>query len=70
MALGSGASVGREGPTVQIGASIMHSLGRLARFSATDIDRGLILAGGAAGIAAAFNTPLAGIVFAVEELAR
>ena len=70
MALGSGASVGREGPTVQIGASIMHSLGRLARFSAADIDRGLILAGGAAGVAAAFNTPLAGIVFAVEELSR
>ncbi len=69
-ALTSGASVGREGPTVQIGASIMHSLGRLARFPAADMDRGLILAGGAAGIAAAFNTPLAGVVFAIEELSR
>lgn len=69
-ALGSGASVGREGPTVQIGASIMHSLWRLARFPAVDLDRGLILAGGAAGIAAAFNTPLAGVVFAIEELSR
>jgi H+/Cl- antiporter ClcA len=68
--LASGASVGREGPTVQIGASIMHSLGRLARFPAADLDRGLILAGGAAGVAAAFNTPLAGIVFAIEELSR
>jgi H+/Cl- antiporter ClcA len=70
LGLASGASIGREGPTVQIGASIMHSLGRLARFPAADVDRGLILAGGAAGVAAAFNTPLAGIVFAIEELAR
>ncbi len=69
-ALASGASVGREGPTVQVGASIMHSLWRLARFPAVDLDRGLILAGGAAGIAAAFNTPLAGVVFAIEELSR
>ena len=69
-ALLSGASIGREGPTVQIGASIMHSLRRFTRFSVVDIDRGLILAGGAAGIAAAFNTPLAGIVFAIEELSR
>ena len=68
--LGCGASAGREGPTVQIGASIMHSLGRLVRFPAADLDRGLILAGGAAGVAAAFNTPLAGIVFAIEELSR
>ena len=59
--LGCGASAGREGPTVQIGASIMHSLGRLVRFPAADLDRGLILAGGAAGVAAAFNTPLAGV---------
>jgi len=70
IALGCGASIGREGPTVQIGASIMHSLRRFTRFSAADVDRGLILAGGAAGIAAAFNTPLAGVVFAIEELSR
>jgi H+/Cl- antiporter ClcA len=70
LALASGASIGREGPTVQVGASIMHSLRRYARFPAVDIDRGLILAGGAAGIAAAFNTPLAGVVFAIEELSR
>jgi len=65
-----GASVGREGPTVQIGASIMHSLGNLARFPKHDLEKGLILAGGAAGVAAAFNTPLAGIVFAIEEMGR
>ena len=66
----SGASVGREGPTVQIGASIMHVLGRFGHYSRNELDKGLILAGGAAGIAAAFNTPLAGIVFAIEELSR
>ncbi|HVY05299.1 MAG TPA: chloride channel protein [Burkholderiales bacterium] len=66
----AGASVGREGPTVQIGAAIMHSLGRLTKFSRVEVDRGLILAGGAAGVAAAFNTPLAGIVFAIEEMSR
>lgn len=65
-----GASVGREGPTVQIGAAIMHALGRWIRLPIQEIDRTLILAGGAAGIAAAFNTPLAGIVFAIEELSR
>ena len=70
LALFSGASVGREGPTVQIGASIMHSLGRLTRFSRIEAERGLILAGGAAGVAAAFNTPLAGVVFAIEEMSR
>jgi len=65
-----GASVGREGPTVQIGASIMHSMGKLARFPRSDMEKGLILAGAAAGVAAAFNTPLAGIVFAIEEMSR
>lgn len=65
-----GASIGREGPTVQVGAAIMHSLGRLVRFSRMQTEKGLILAGGAAGIAAAFNTPLAGIVFAIEEMSR
>lgn len=70
MGLFCGASVGREGPTVQIGASIMHSLGSLARFPRHDLEKGLILAGGAAGVAAAFNTPLAGIVFAIEEMSR
>ena len=65
-----GASVGREGPSVQIGAAIMHSMGKLAHFSRHDIERGLILAGAAAGVAAAFNTPLAGIVFAIEEMGR
>jgi len=65
-----GASIGREGPTVHVGAAIMFSFGNLARFPQHFMDRGLILAGGAAGVAAAFNTPLAGIVFAIEEMSR
>lgn len=70
LALCSGASLGREGPTVHLGAAIMHSLGKYANLPANYVERGLILTGGGAGIAAAFNTPLAGIVFAIEEMAR
>lgn len=66
-ALCAGASVGREGPTVQIGAAIMVFAARVGGLGQV---RGLILAGSAAGIAAAFNTPLAGIVFAIEEMSR
>lgn len=66
----SGASIGREGPTVHVGAALLFSLGRLGRFPFHYMDRGMILAGGAAGIAAAFNTPLAGILFAIEEMSR
>jgi H+/Cl- antiporter ClcA len=62
-----GASVGREGPTVQIGAALMLLSGRLGKLQQ---QRGLILAGSAAGISAAFNTPIAGIVFAIEEMSR
>lgn len=62
-----GASVGREGPTVQIGAGIML---QVARLRGLQDERGLILAGSAAGIAAAFNAPLAGVVFAIEEMSR
>jgi H+/Cl- antiporter ClcA len=65
-----GASIGREGPTVQIGAAIMHGMGKLMHYSRRQMQNGLILAGGAAGVAAAFNTPLAGIVFAIEEMSR
>ena len=68
--LAVGASIGREGPSVHIGASILYSLGRYANFPPRYMERGLILAGGAAGIAAAFNTPLAGIVFAIEEMSK
>ena len=63
-------SIGREGPTVQLGACFMHLVGKWARFPAALAGRGLIMAGGAAGIAAAFNAPIAGIVFAFEEIGR
>jgi H+/Cl- antiporter ClcA len=70
LGLASGASIGREGPTVQVGASIMNALGKLLRLPRLELRRALVLAGGAAGIAGAFNTPLAGIVFAIEELSH
>lgn len=66
VALLVGASVGREGPTVQIAAAIM---GRMHRILRIPIRSSVYIAGGAAGVAAAFNTPLAGVAFAIEELA-
>ncbi|MGF6396112.1 H+/Cl- antiporter ClcA [Pseudomonas plecoglossicida] len=65
-----GGSVGREGPTVHIGAAVLYTFGRRLGLQGRRTIAGLILAGGAAGIAAAFNTPLAGVVFAIEELSR
>lgn len=67
LAILTGASVGREGPSVQIGAAIMFGIAGFARLGRSD---GLVLAGAAAGISAAFNAPLAGIVFAIEEVAK
>lgn len=68
LALFGGASVGREGPTVHVGASLMYQFGRWFGFRQPREMAHFLLAGGAAGIAAAFNTPLAGVVFAIEEL--
>ncbi len=70
LALVGGFSAGREGPSVQVSASIVHFFHRFLPVSKAIRESDLILAGGAAGIAAAFNTPLAGIVFAVEEMGR
>ncbi len=69
-ALATGYSAGREGPSVQVGASIMHAFRRFLPTGFAVHPKHLILAGGAAGISAAFNTPLAGVIFAIEELGR
>ena len=66
----AGLSIGREGPTVQVGAGVMsHARRWLSPGSSIDA-HDLMVAGAAAGIAAAFNTPLGGIVFALEQLTR
>lgn len=65
-----GLSLGREGPSVQIAAGIMHHVRRWLPERSTVSEHGLLVAGGAAGIAAAFNTPLGGVMFAIEELSR
>jgi len=65
--LGSGGSAGREGPIVQIGSAIGSVLSQLARLS-DERTKNLVAAGAAAGIAATFNAPLAGVMFALEVL--
>jgi CIC family chloride channel protein len=65
--IGSGASLGREGPTVQICAGIASLLGRVAALSRDNLKR-LLPVGAAAGIAAAFNAPIAAVTFTVEEV--
>ncbi|MBL0919192.1 MAG: chloride channel protein [Hydrogenophaga sp.] len=69
-ALLAGLSVGRQGPSVQVAAGVMLHARRWLSPGSGISDRELLVAGGAAGIAAAFNTPLGGIVFAIEELSR
>lgn len=64
-----GASIGKEGPTVQIGCVAMNICGRMGLQRSHSLQRLLILAGGAAGICCAFNAPIAGIIFAIEEMA-
>src|ERR1700758_2495789 len=65
--LASGIPLGREGPSVQVGAGIASVLGRLLRLRPEKV-KALIPVGAAAAIAAAFNTPLAAVVFALEEI--
>jgi CIC family chloride channel protein len=69
LALGAGLALGREGPTVQMGASIAHLSGTIFRRDASDC-RVLLAAGSGAGLAAAFNAPIAGAIFVLEELLR
>ncbi|PKV97196.1 CIC family chloride channel protein [Amycolatopsis echigonensis] len=69
LTIGSGGSVGREGPIVQIGSALGSSLGRLARLPESRL-RILVACGAAGGIAATFNAPLAGPFFAMELILR
>jgi chloride channel protein, CIC family len=69
LAIGSGLALGREGPSVQMGAAIAHIVGKLSRRDWPDC-KVLIAAGAGAGLATAFNAPIAGAVFVLEELMR
>jgi CIC family chloride channel protein len=69
LAIGSGLALGREGPSVQMGSSVSHLVGTLFRRSWADC-RALFAAGAGAGLATAFNAPLAGSVFVLEELVK
>jgi chloride channel protein, CIC family len=69
LAIGSGLALGREGPSVQMGASLAHLVGTICRRSWPDC-RVLVAAGAGAGLATAFNAPIAGAVFVLEELVQ
>lgn len=67
LAIGAGLSLGREGPSIQLGATVGQGLSRL--FGRTKLEeRYLLTSGASAGLAAAFNAPLAGVIFSLEEL--
>ncbi|WP_165312897.1 H(+)/Cl(-) exchange transporter ClcA [Vibrio ziniensis] len=67
-ALGSGMVLGREGPTVQMGGAIGRMISDVFRVKSEDTRHSLLASGAAGGLAAAFNAPLAGIMFVVEEM--
>ncbi|NUW69897.1 H(+)/Cl(-) exchange transporter ClcA [Vibrio coralliilyticus] len=67
-ALGSGMVLGREGPTVQMGGAIGRMVTDLFQVKNDDTKHSLLASGAAGGLAAAFNAPLAGIMFVVEEM--
>lgn len=69
MALGSGLALGREGPTVQMGGAVGHGIARWMNLSSRD-SLTLTAAGAGAGLAGAFNAPLSGLVFVLEEMQR
>ncbi|HEV7189177.1 MAG TPA: chloride channel protein, partial [Blastococcus sp.] len=69
LCIGGGGSVGREGPIVQIGSALGSTVGQLVRVP-EDRQRLLVACGAAGGIAATFNAPLAGVVFAMEIVLR
>lgn len=67
LSIGAGLSLGREGPSVQMGGYIGKAISRIGRRSPVEL-RYLMISGTAAGLSAAFNAPLAGVIFALEEL--
>jgi CIC family chloride channel protein len=67
IAIGSGLALGREGPSVQMGAGVGYLIGRICRCNWPDC-RVLLAAGAGAGLATAFNAPIAGAIFVLEEL--
>ena len=67
LCIGTGGSAGREGPIIQVGAAIGSTLGQVLRLSDERV-RNLVACGAAAGIAATFNAPIAGVAFAIEVL--
>jgi len=67
LAIGSGLALGREGPAVHIGANVGHLIGKIFRCNENE-SRVLLAAGAGAGLATAFNAPIAGAVFVLEEL--
>lgn len=69
LGIGSGLSLGREGPTVQMGAAVGQALAEFLRVPSRSVPQ-LVSCGAGAGIAAAFNAPLAGFLFVIEELHR
>jgi CIC family chloride channel protein len=69
LAIGTGLALGREGPSVQMGASLAHLVGKAGRRHEEECEA-LLAAGAGAGLATAFNAPVAGAVFVLEELVR
>lgn len=67
----AGAAIGREGPSLQISAAIAYNMGKLGeRFGIRMRVEQLLVAGAAGGLSAAFNTPIGGVVYAIEELSK
>jgi CIC family chloride channel protein len=69
LAIGAGLALGREGPSIQMGASTAHLVGKTLRRSGADC-RVLLAAGAGAGLATAFNAPIGGSIFVLEELVK
>jgi H+/Cl- antiporter ClcA len=69
LGIGAGLSLGREGPSVQLGACVGQGIGRMTHRSFAE-NHYMLTAGAGAGLAAAFNAPLAGVMFCLEELTK